>query len=80
MSQTSRLNSTEAFSSTLFEVMKAIQPGISSLHLTEFRYALENLLPEEGWAAVRLDSQEEIEALIDSRDFYESIQSEASYS
>ncbi len=75
MSQTSRLNSTEAFSSTLFEVMKAIQPGISSLHLTEFRYALENLLPEEGWAAVRLDSQEEIEALIDSRDFYESIQS-----
>ena len=74
MSQSSRLNSPEDFSSALFEVMKAIQPGITDLHLTEFRYALENLLPEQGWDSLRPDSQESIQELVASRDFYESIQ------
>jgi uridine kinase len=68
------LNSPEVFSNKLFEVMKGIQPGIAELHLIEFCYALENLLPERGWDSVSLDSAETIECLISSREFYESIQ------
>jgi uridine kinase len=74
MSQTSRLNSPEVLSGALYEVMKDIHPGIMDLHLTEFCYSLENLLPEQGWDSVMLDSQETIEGLLGSRDFYESIQ------
>jgi uridine kinase len=74
LSGTNRLNSPEAFSAALFEKMKAIQPGLAGLLLYEFRYALENLLPEAGWDSVELDSRETIESLIASRDFYESIQ------
>ena len=68
------MNSSEVFSSELFESMKSIQPGIADLQLDEFRYALENLLPVDGWNSIRVDSEEAIEWRLDSRDFYESIQ------
>jgi uridine kinase len=64
----------DEFSSRLFEVMKRINEGIEDLELYEFRYALDNLLPEAGWDAVTLEGQEEIEGRIRSRDFYTDIQ------
>jgi uridine kinase len=74
MSGTNRLNSPEGFSVALFEMMKKINSGIGDLAFYEFRYALENMLPENGWDSVVLDRQEEIECLIGERDFYTSIQ------
>jgi uridine kinase len=70
----SRLSSPEEFSQYLFETMKATFPGMSRLHLLEFRYALENLLPKDGWNSIRLESKEVIERLVTSREFFESIQ------
>ncbi len=68
------LNDPLAFSETLFEKMKQINPGISELELYEFRYGLNDLVPEKGWGSVKLDSKEEIEMRLNSRDFYDSIQ------
>jgi uridine kinase len=74
MSGTDMLRSPEAFSAVLFEAMKHINAGIEELELYEFRYALDNAYPEEGWDSVVLDKQKEIEQRIGSRDFYTRIQ------
>jgi uridine kinase len=64
-----------AFSEILYEKMKGINAGIEELELYEFRYALDNLVPENGgWASVELDEKEEIERLVNSSDFYTGIQ------
>ena len=68
------LNDPVAFSETLFEKMKQINPGISDLELYEFRYGLNELIPEKGWGSVKLDPKEEIERRLNSRDFYAGIQ------
>ncbi len=44
------------------------------MELYEFRYGLADLLPENGWDSVQLDSREQIETRINSRAFYDSIQ------
>jgi uridine kinase len=55
--------------------MKRINPGIEELELYEFRYALDNLYPENGgWASVELDKKGKIEKLINSGHFYTGIQ------
>jgi uridine kinase len=54
--------------------MKQINPGIEDLELYEFRYGLNDLLPEKGWESVKLDRKEEIEKCVNSRDFYNNIQ------
>ncbi len=64
MSGTDRLYTPEIFSAFLFEAMKRINAGIEELELYEFRYALDNIHPEEGWDSVVLDKQEEIERRI----------------
>jgi uridine kinase len=71
---TSRLRSPLAFSELLFERMIPINAAIKKLALYEFRYALENLYPEDGWDSVELDQEEAIERVISQRDFYEAIQ------
>ena len=74
MSSTPILSDPQLFSETLFEKMKHINTGIKDLELYEFRYGLTDLVPEKGWASVKLDSMEEIEARVNSREFYNSIQ------
>jgi uridine kinase len=74
MSGTNRLNTPKIFSSVLFEKMKGVNAGVADLLLYEFRYALEPLLPEDGWDSVWLDDESTIERQIRSRTFYESIQ------
>jgi hypothetical protein len=69
-----QLSNPEAFSEALYEKMKAINPGIAELELYEFRYGLNELIPVQGWESVSLDRPEEIEARLERREFYDSIQ------
>ncbi len=63
------------FSELLYEKMKRINPGVAELELYEFRYGLNNLYPEPGgWSSVEVDSQQDIEQRINTRDFYIGIQ------
>lgn len=64
----------ESFSAALFEKMKPISSAVSDLELYEFRYALKNITPSAGWKSVTLDAKAEIEARMNSRAFYDSIQ------
>ena len=67
--------SPDTFSAMLFEKMKHVNPGIEELELYEFRYALNNLYPENGgWASVEIDAQEEIENQVNDISFYSGIQ------
>ncbi len=62
------------FLQSLFEKLHKLNPGITGLELYELGYCLETLVPIEGWDALSLTTKQEIEALISSRAFYESIQ------
>jgi len=73
-SENQSTNNKQDFSEKLFQRMQQVNPGISNLELFEFRYALENLIPKEGWNSVQLQSVCEIEEKINTRNFYESIQ------
>jgi uridine kinase len=66
--------STEVFSQALFQRMKHNSLAMSDLALYEFQYALKNLAPAGGWDSVQLKTKEELEALINNREFYDSIQ------
>jgi len=66
--------SPEIFSKSLFEIMKYIDPAIREMELYEFRYALDNITPAQGWETIQLDSKAEIEAQVNCRAFYDSIQ------
>ncbi len=47
------LTSPDLFSAILYEKMKRINAGVEDMELYEFRYALDNLVPEDGgWATV----------------------------
>jgi len=62
------------FSQDLFEIMKSVNPGIDDLELYEFRFALENLVPQAGWESIQLDSMDQIERQIKDKNFFTSIQ------
>ena len=64
----------EEFSRIIFGKMKHINPAIADMELYEFRYALDNLVPQVGWASVKPDKKEDIEKRLNDRDFYNSIQ------
>jgi uridine kinase len=75
MSAPNSLSSPGVFTETLYEKMKRINVGVEELEPYEFRYALDNLYPEKGgWSCVVLETEQEIEARIRSRDFYTGIQ------
>jgi uridine kinase len=71
---TSNAYNSDIFSATLFEKMKQINPAVADMELYEFRYALHDLIPEDGgWESVKLESQAEIVKRISARDFYAGI-------
>ena len=70
---TGRLYSPLPISELLFERLIPINAGIKKLALYEFRYAVENLYPREGWDSIVLDKQDEIERVISQRSFYEAV-------
>ena len=71
---TNRMNSPQAFTAALYDALKPVNPGLEDLAIYEFRYGLDTVLPEGGWEALTLASQGDIEQLIASRVFYDSIQ------
>ena len=74
MKGSNRIHTPLEFSETLFERMSPLNAGLRKLALYEFRYALDNLMPEGGWDSIELDSPENIERMIAKREFYDSIQ------
>jgi uridine kinase len=63
----------DAFSAALYELLQQVSPGIGELELYEFRYALHNLTPPDGWASVALEEPGTIEAQVTSSTFYRSL-------
>jgi uridine kinase len=74
MKNSNILQDHEKFSDVLFERMKSINAGISELELYEFRYCLKDFVPDAGWETVHLETEYEVEARVNSRDFYDRIQ------
>jgi len=68
------LNKPEIFTEILFEKMKHINLAIEDLELYEFRYGLDNLIPNGGWSLVTLDKKDDLEKQVNSREFYTGIQ------
>lgn len=68
------LQNPEQFSKVLYQKMQVINPAIADLELFEFRYALENLLPKSGWDSIEVAEPKKIEEMVNSRDYFESIQ------
>jgi uridine kinase len=66
--------SPKIFSKALFEIMKDIDPAVCDMELYEFQYGLKNITPAKGWESIHPDPIEEIEACVNSRSFYDSIQ------
>ncbi len=65
----------DQFSLELYKKMEWINPGVKELELYEFRYALDNLYPEEGgWSSVVLNDQKTIENQVSQREFFANIQ------
>lgn len=67
------LENPDQFSQALYEKMQRIDPAVMNMDLGEFCYALENLIPVEGWQAVAVEPMPVIENRINDRTFYQSI-------
>jgi uridine kinase len=65
---------TARFESILYDRLQQVNPGIGELEPLEFGYALEILIPKQGWQSITPRSKAELERLITQRDFYEAIQ------
>lgn len=69
-----RQTPSELFTALLYEKMQRINPGIADMELYEFRYGLENLVPDQGWASIKPDPQDAIEAQVNDLAFYTGVQ------
>lgn len=63
-----------AFSLQLYPILVQINPGVAQLEMYEFQYCLTNLIPEQGWGSIHPRSTTEMESIVESRAFYDSIQ------
>jgi uridine kinase len=63
-----------AFSVALYEKMCLVTPAAAELEPYEFRYALHNLLPADGWGSVEPAPSDEIERMVNSSAFYSGVQ------
>jgi uridine kinase len=63
----------QTFAEILYKKMKRLNPAIEDLALYEFRYCLNNVIPDEGWESVLPDAPEEIEERVSHRAFYDGI-------
>ncbi len=69
-----KLDDEDIFSKILYKKMKILTPAVKGMELYEFRYALNNLFPQDGWSSVSLDSTTDIETRVNTRSFYDAIQ------
>jgi uridine kinase len=68
------LSDRQRFSEKLYELMCQVNVGITGLELYEFRYALTNITPAQGWNTIVLSKPEELETQISDPSFFKSIQ------
>ncbi len=74
-SRSNPLSNPRAFCEALYEKMKRVNAGIEDLELYEFRYGLDNVIPEPGgWSSVVLEEQQAIELRVTSSRFYTALQ------
>lgn len=72
---TNTLANADLFCEQLYKKMKSVAPVVGTMELYEFRYSLNNITPENGcWNTITVDSVEEVEALISSPAFFDSIE------
>ncbi len=71
---TTSLYSPDGFSEILYEKLQAVSPAIGRLALYEFRYALDNLSPAQGWGSITPLPMREIESRVHSLAYFESIE------
>ena len=64
----------KAFTAVLYEKMCRLAPAVQDLALYEFGYCLQNITPPDGWAGVTPLPPAEIERMVNTRAFYDSIQ------
>lgn len=74
MSKPLILSDPSAFSQALFQLLTQLNAGIAELELYEFRYALDNLTPSNGWEAVQVEKIELLEQRINQPAFFRSIE------
>ncbi len=67
------LSDSKAFSEILFNKMKEIDMAVKEMDLYEFQYCLNYLSPEKGWESVSLEKEEEIEQVVNKRDYYSEV-------
>jgi uridine kinase len=63
----------DEFTSLLFEKLKQVCPAAEELEPYEFQYCLRDLLPGDGWDSVQPAPKEAIQAMVESRSFYDGI-------
>jgi uridine kinase len=68
------LKNQKALLDTLYTKMAEINPGIAELEPYEFRYCMHPWHPQAGWDTVQVPPAANIEAMINTPEFYESIQ------
>jgi uridine kinase len=68
------LSNSNSFVETLYRKMILLNRGIAELELYEFGYALDNLIPPEGWDKINPIDRPEIERLIRQKQFFTEIQ------
>jgi uridine kinase len=71
---TTSLFSSDGFSEVLYDKLQAVSPAIGRLALYEFRYALDNLTPAEGWGSITPLQMSEIEDKVHSLAFFDGIE------
>ena len=72
--QLSAQNQEDQFIKHLYSMLRLVNPGIAEMEFLEFGYALEYITPAKGWRSISPPSKSVIEELVNSREFYESIQ------
>jgi uridine kinase len=74
MQSSTSLYSSDGFSEVLYEKIGSLSPACSGLALYEFRYALDNIAPDQGWQSIEVLPPDEVEALVHDLKFFESIE------
>lgn len=74
MTDSTLVSKSTSFVEALYPILMQINPGIEKLELYEFRYCLDNLTPAGDWASVTLVPETELEAHLQDRQYFESIE------
>lgn len=71
---TTSLYSADGFSEILYEKLTQISPAVGRLALYEFRYALDNLTPDDGWSSILPLLPADVEDKVHKLAFFDSIE------